>query len=244
MHLWRIAANCLPTKDCLARFCDLDDVLCPLCKDAEESSLHLFISCPFTRAVWFNSQWGLRLENLNLNSPSHPIRVFLSPPAEANIVGVKRSEFLLFGAVICEAIWRVRNLAIFEGKESNPLELCQNVDKSIVEHRMSIATHSGFQLLKPIQRWKKPPKDSIKINVDAAFKDDKSSISTVARDWRGEVGVACSKRVYSNLPLQAKVEAIKWPLSLAKSIDVAAMIVESDSKDCVDALAPSGNQVP
>ena len=50
--------------------------------------------------------------------------IFLSPPAEANIVGVKRSEFLLFGAVICEAIWRARNLAIFEGKESNPLELC------------------------------------------------------------------------------------------------------------------------
>ena len=55
---------------------------------------------------------------------------------------------------------------------------------------------------------------------------------------------ACAKRVYSNLPLQAEVEAIKWALSLAKSIDVAAMIVESDSKDCVDALAPSGKRVP
>ena len=97
MHLWRIAVNCLPTKDCLARFCDLDDILCPLCKDAEESSLHLFISCPFTRAMWFNSQWGLRLENLNLNSPSHLIGVFLNPPVEVNIVGVKRGEFLLFG---------------------------------------------------------------------------------------------------------------------------------------------------
>ena len=104
MHLWCIAANCLPTKDRLARFYDLDDVLCPLCKDTEESSLHLFISCPFTRAVWFNSQWGLSLENLNLNSPSHLIRVFLNPPAEGNIVGVKRDEFLLFGVVICEAI--------------------------------------------------------------------------------------------------------------------------------------------
>ena len=97
MHLWRIVTNYLPTKDCLARFCDLDDVLCPLCKDAEESSLHLFISCPFTRAVWFNSQWGLRLENLNLNSPSHLIGVFHNPSTEANIVGVKRGEFLLFG---------------------------------------------------------------------------------------------------------------------------------------------------
>ncbi|KAF3973883.1 hypothetical protein CMV_002734 [Castanea mollissima] len=83
MHLWCIAANCLPTKACLARFCDLDDVICPLCKDDEESSLHLFISCPFARAVRFNSQWGLRLENLNLNSPSHLIGVFLNPPAKA-----------------------------------------------------------------------------------------------------------------------------------------------------------------
>ena len=97
---------------------------------------------------------------------------------------------------------------------------------------------------KPVQRWKKSPRDSIKINVDAAFKDDKSSIAAVARDWRGEVVFACAKRVYSILPLQAEAEAIKWALSLAKSIDVATIIVESDSKVCVDALAPSGNQVP
>ena len=95
MHLWRIAANCLPTKACLARFCDLDDVICPLCKDAEESSLHHFISCLFTRAVWFNSQWGLRLENLNLNSPSHLIGVFLNPFVEANIEGIKRGGILI-----------------------------------------------------------------------------------------------------------------------------------------------------
>ena len=55
---------------------------------------------------------------------------------------------------------------------------------------------------------------------------------------------SCAKKVYSNLPLQAEAEAITWALSLAKSIDVVAMIVESDSKDCVDALALSGNEVP
>ena len=96
-------------------------------------------------------------------------------------------------------------------------------------------------MLKPVQRWKKPPRGSIKINVDAAFKDDKSSIVAVARDWRGKVVFACAKRVYSNLPLQAEAKAIKWALSLAKSIDAAAMIVENDSKDCVDALSPSSN---
>ena len=85
------------------------------------------------------------------------------------------------------AIWRARNQAIFEGQETNPLKLCQKVDKTIVEHRRSMAIHSGLQLLKPIQRWKKPPRDSIKINVDAAFKDGSSSIAVVARDCKGEV---------------------------------------------------------
>ncbi|XP_075633481.1 uncharacterized protein LOC142605940 [Castanea sativa] len=109
---------------------------------------------------------------------------------------------------------------------------------------MSIATHLGFQLPKPVQRWMKPPRDSIKINVDAAFKDGNSSIAVVARDWRGEVVFACAKRVYSNLPIHAEAKAIKWALCLAKNLEAAAMIVESVSKDCVDALAPSGKLVP
>jgi len=199
---------------------------------------------PFTRAVWFNSQWGLRLENLNLNSPSHLIGVFLNPPFDANIEGNKRGEFLLFGAVICEAIWRARNQTIFEGQETNPHELCQKVDKTIVEYRRSMAVHSGFQLPKLVQEWKKHPRDSIKINVDAAFKDGGSSIAIVVRDWRGEVIFACAKRVYTNLPLQAEAEAIKWALSLTKRLETAALIVESDSKDCVDTLAPSCKNAP
>ena len=105
-----------------------------------------------------------------------------------------------------------RNQAIFEGLETNPLELYQKVDKSIVEHRKSIANQSGPQLSKPIQRWKKPPRDSIKINVDATFNDGCSSIAVVARDWRGELVFACTKRVYTNLPLQVEAEAIKWAL--------------------------------
>ena len=101
----------------------------------------------------------------------------------------------------------------------------------------------GFQLLKPVQGWKKPPRDSIKINVDAAFKDGGSSIAVVARDWRGEVVFACAKRVYTSLPLQAEAKAIKQVLILAKRLEATAMFVESDSKDCVDTLAPSCKKV-
>ena len=84
------------------------------------------------------------------------------------------------------AIWRARNQAIFEGQETNPLKLCQKVDKTIVEHRRSMAIHLGLQLLKPVQRWKKPPRDSIKINVDAAFNDGGSSIQLLLEIGKGK----------------------------------------------------------
>ena len=49
-----------------------------------------------------------------------------------------------------------------------------------------MAIHSGLQLLKPVQRWKKPPRDSIKINVDAAFNDGGSSIQLLLEIGKGK----------------------------------------------------------
>ena len=56
-----------------------------------------------------------------------------------------------------------------------------------------------------------------------------SSISSIARDWRGELVFACSKRVNTILPLQAEAEAIKWALTLAANLEFEAIIIESDS---------------
>ena len=51
MHLWRVAADCLPTKTTLARFTNNDDTICMLCKTDEEICLHLFVYCPCVQAV-------------------------------------------------------------------------------------------------------------------------------------------------------------------------------------------------
>ncbi|KAL0013555.1 hypothetical protein SO802_000624 [Lithocarpus litseifolius] len=122
----------------------------------EETSLHLFVLCPLTKAIWFISHWGFRIQSA----------------------------------------------------------------------------------------WSKPDRDTIKINVDAACNIESSSIATVARDWRGEVVFACSKRVNTTLPLQAKAEAINWALNLAANLDVNSIFIESDSKSCIDALRFPNRNVP
>ena len=79
----------------------------------EESSLHLFTNCPLERAIWFSSLWGLRLECWNLNSPDQFIQTLLSLSNEVD------SELILFGAVVCDVIWKARNQAQFEGMSPN-----------------------------------------------------------------------------------------------------------------------------
>ena len=75
-----------------------------------------------------------------------------------------------------------------------------------------------------------------KINVDAAVGLRFSSIATVARDRKGELVFAGSRKVNTTLPLLAEAEAIKWALSLAPAMGYDCIIVESDCQYCVNLL--------
>ena len=56
--------------------------------------------------------------------------------------------------------------------------------------------------------WIHPIPEYIKFNTDAAVGLSSSSIAVVARNWRGEVVLALSKRVNTTIPLQAEAEAL------------------------------------
>lgn len=66
----------------------------------------------------------------------------------------------------------------------------------------------------------------------------------VARDWRGKLVFAYSKRVDTNIPVQAEAKAIFWALHLAKKVDASHFVIESDSKICTDAISTGGDHVP
>ena len=69
--------------------------------------------------------------------------------------------------------------------------------------------------------------------MDAAVGPNFASIVAVAR-WREELVFACSQRVNTTLPLQAKAKAkaIKWALLLAKNLAVVVVSIETDSMVC------------
>ena len=71
-----------------------------------------------------------------------------------------------------------------------------------------------------------------------------SSVAIVARDLRGLVVLAMSKKVYTTSPLQAEVETIFGVAQVANSLGLEHVCLESDSKLVIDALHDKVEEIP
>ena len=85
--------------------------------------------------------------------------------------------------------------------------------------------------------WRPPPLGIIKFNVDVAMLHDSAKIAVVARYDLGLLFKAWAKRIHTTVPLVAEASAILWAVQLAKMEELRGIIVESDSKLCVDAIS-------
>uniref|UniRef100_A0A2N9HH70 Reverse transcriptase zinc-binding domain-containing protein n=1 Tax=Fagus sylvatica TaxID=28930 RepID=A0A2N9HH70_FAGSY len=87
-----------------------------------------------------------------------------------------------------------------------------------------------------IFKWEHPHDGVFKINCDAAVGHQFSSITAVARDWRGNMVFAFTRKVNTIIPLQVEVEAIIWAGHLAISHGFSTVIIETDCRPCVQAV--------
>ncbi|KAI4332570.1 hypothetical protein L6164_017467 [Bauhinia variegata] len=64
--LWEICQHNLPTCQSLLRRKLIDSPLCPICKEEDETLEHVFLLCPWTRPIWFESefQWIIDANSL------------------------------------------------------------------------------------------------------------------------------------------------------------------------------------
>ena len=135
MFLWRIAANLLPSKEIISRFNESMNLCCPLCSSAMETTLHLFTVCPLSKSLWYQRQWGLKMEVLNFESPSEFVNFLLSSNFVSNLFPSQREDFLVFGAILCDIVWKQRNLSIFENVDINLEGVAARIFSLFVEHK-------------------------------------------------------------------------------------------------------------
>lgn len=165
MHLWRIAANYLPTKSLLARYINIGDTTCSLCGMEEEICLHLFVMCPLTKAIWFNSHWGFKFDGLGLSSSSQFIQTLISPPNTVGLTSSNKAEFLLHDAVICDVVWKLRNQVQFEEISPNLDGMLLKISRSVAKFRKILESPLGSSSNRFQSAWSKLDRDTIKINV-------------------------------------------------------------------------------
>ena len=73
-----------------------------------------------------------------------------------------------------------RNKTKFEGKSSNPLELFRKILRSYEEHKQACKDNLHSHIRKAI--WKPPPNGWVKLNFDAAIREEKNSLAIMGKD--------------------------------------------------------------
>lgn len=132
--LWLFAHGKLLTRD---RQCYIDDKVCVLCSNENESLGHLFFKCPVSMLIWNEICAWLGMEKL-MSQSSTLLRVFR---------GVYRGNSYLAKAR-CNAtaacvyfIWNARNRAVFEGKEASAEDIVRRIKIVVLRCLPTVRDH-------------------------------------------------------------------------------------------------------
>ena len=104
----------------------------------------------------------------------------------------KRDDFLLFGAILCDVIWKLRNSSLFDNAELNLDGVKLRISSLFADHKNSRASSTSHLASASPQVWFPPSRRDLKINVDATVGPHFSAIAIVVRDWKGELVFASS----------------------------------------------------
>ena len=236
MLLWRIAIELLPTKDKVQRFASNVDPSCHFCGNKVETQIHLFWHCHVARSLWFGSGWGIRLDKIHMENSLALVEFLLCLTLDLVLIEEQSSHFLLNGALILDKIWKLRNAIIYEGAMLDMDSHICGVFKLVKEHWCSRQLSQVNSPQRDAMEWSCLGPGTMKINCDAAIGKDYSVIAAVARDWRGALVFALSKKANTNVPLQVEAKALLWSVQLARSFNGIKVVIEGDSKMCIEAL--------
>ncbi|KAK7251890.1 hypothetical protein RIF29_35487 [Crotalaria pallida] len=115
--MWNICQNALATYEYLFKRKLVNSPLCPICGTEPETVEHVFLFCPWTRPIWFGSDFHW---SIDVNSV-HSFQLWLCQ----KLVEIKRvypnaNQVSALVGNICWAIWKGRNEFVHDGQPVNP----------------------------------------------------------------------------------------------------------------------------
>ena len=204
--------------------------LCTLCNEEEESIDHLFLHCPFARAVWHGSNLEVRTSELVHSSVDY----WLSASIMHNIN--RRQDRMFFLQSLCTILWMIwnhRHKVLHQGKLSNPMEVILTAQSLVCRYQEAFQNkqsqhpspnHSPRMSIKP--GWQV-------IIKGAAWRNRKTKRSGWAYEVKatdGSVLVKAGERNGSKSAYQSTQEALMEAIFKTKELGFSKMLILCNSK--------------
>ncbi|XP_057445040.1 uncharacterized protein LOC130737306 [Lotus japonicus] len=241
--MWRGIHNALPIKENLHRKKLSVDPLCPVCKKSSETLEHTFLLCDWTKPVWFGSQlqWSPSPEKVTRFDTwlKDGFETFKKDPTtlQQNIALV---------CLILWSIWKGRSAKVFEDHSPSPIFTLNQAlglwhENHLYSNNQGLGSQYGHATVNATSRgdmkWRKPPRDCVKANVDAAWKkgSSRTGLACVIRDHNGEILLGSATITLAPSPLVAEGLALREAMLLMTNLDCKKACLESDSKTLIEA---------
>uniref|UniRef100_A0A803NV61 Reverse transcriptase domain-containing protein n=1 Tax=Cannabis sativa TaxID=3483 RepID=A0A803NV61_CANSA len=132
LFLWKVCKDILPCGSCL-RTVFGNESHCVLCNDGEDSLPHLFFLCPFARACWFSSPFGIRSERLLFSITLDMVNWILHPSPSVYPGTSGEPSLSQFAAYICFSLWNSRNHVYHNVSSLRPQEVLSKCSKLVLK---------------------------------------------------------------------------------------------------------------
>ncbi|KAF9601905.1 hypothetical protein IFM89_023969 [Coptis chinensis] len=163
--MWQGAQEVIPTSDFLLRHHFHVDQECFLCRHEEESLHHLFIGCPFARALWFGSDLHSIIYGTNFITFKQWIEEVIYKCKEYQVDQDLVKKF----AIVFWCIWLARNSARFQSKDANIMHFLYKVKsmlKFAEDEDSTTAVRAEIAKVAISITWQFPPSGWLKLNLD------------------------------------------------------------------------------
>ncbi|KAF7809070.1 putative ribonuclease H-like domain, reverse transcriptase zinc-binding domain-containing protein [Senna tora] len=225
--IWTCLRNALPCRSILQQRGIPISPLCPFCSNHNETLIHLFLECEFSKQVWLKAGSNIQIQYyrdfdswIKANATCKDISTLNIPRGTVFI-------YLLWH------IWNSRNNLIFNLVTVKPEQVAYKGLAAAAEFwHLTNSSKSISQLKDNVHvNWSPPKEGWTKLNTDGACSGNPGvfSVGGILRNSNGNWTHSFSGTVGSGSALEAKLWAIYLGLNLAKDTQCKFIWIESDS---------------